>query len=73
LASTDKEAAIQRVPLALIGTVYRKVDASYQAIEIGDLLTTFPTIGHAMKAMIRYAAFGAVIGKTCYRKGMAVA
>jgi len=39
------------------------VDASYGAIEVGDLLTTSPTPGHAMKADDPMKAFGAVIGK----------
>ena len=33
------------------------------AIEIGDLLTTSPTPGHAMKADDPLKAFGTVIGK----------
>jgi hypothetical protein len=52
-----------RVPLALIGKVHCKVDASYSAIEAGDLLTTSSTLGHAMKATDPSRAFGAVIGK----------
>lgn len=52
-----------RVPLALIGKVYCKVDAQYAHVEIGDLLTTSPTPGHAMKATDSTKAFGAVIGK----------
>jgi hypothetical protein len=32
-------------------------------IEVGDLLTTSPTPGHAMKATDPVRAFGAVIGK----------
>jgi hypothetical protein len=36
--------------IALMGKVYCKVDASYSPIEIGDLLTTSATRGHAMKA-----------------------
>ena len=38
-----------RVPVALLGKVYCKVDAQFGAIEIGDLLTTSTTPGHAMK------------------------
>jgi hypothetical protein len=53
----------RRVPLALVGKVYCKVDAQYASIEIGDLLTTSPTSGHAMKASDAVKAFGAVIGK----------
>lgn len=52
-----------RVPVALVGKVYCKVDAQYAAIEVGDLLTTSPTLGHAMKADDPFKAFGSVIGK----------
>jgi hypothetical protein len=52
-----------RQPIALLGKVYCKVDATYAAIAVGDLLTTSPTAGHAMKADDRAQAFGAVIGK----------
>lgn len=52
-----------RVPLALMGKVYCKVDASYAPVEVGDLMTTSPTPGHAMKANDQIKAFGAVIGK----------
>jgi hypothetical protein len=52
-----------RLPVALIGKVYCKVDAQYGAIEVGDLLTTSPTAGHAMKADDPVKAFGAVQGK----------
>jgi hypothetical protein len=52
-----------RQPIALLGKVFCKVDASHGAIEIGDLLTTSPTLGHAMKAGDPLKAFGAVIGK----------
>lgn len=52
-----------RAPLAMVGKVYCKVDANYAPIEIGDLLTTSPTPGHAMKASDRSKAFGSVIGK----------
>ncbi len=52
-----------RKPIALLGKVFCKVDASYAPIEVGDLLTTAPTPGHAMKATDPMKAFGAVIGK----------
>ncbi|HEY9832619.1 MAG TPA: hypothetical protein V6D26_18690 [Stenomitos sp.] len=52
-----------RMPLALMGKVYCKVDAQYSPIEVGDLLTTSPTPGHAMKAADPLKAFGTVIGK----------
>jgi hypothetical protein len=53
----------KRLPIALNGKVYCRVDAQYSPIEIGDLLTTSPTTGHAMKADEPSKAFGAVIGK----------
>ncbi len=52
-----------RAPIALIGKAFCKVDAAYGAVEVGDLLTTSPTNGHAMKAVDPAQAFGAVIGK----------
>lgn len=54
---------LRRMPLALTGKVYCKVDATYASIEVGDLLTTSVTPGHAMKALDPLKAFGAVIGK----------
>jgi len=52
-----------RQPVALVGKVYCKVDAHYSPIEIGDLLTTSPSAGYAMKAEDPRRSFGAVIGK----------
>lgn len=52
-----------RRPIALMGKVYCLVDASESPIEVGDLLTTAATPGHAMKAVDPQKAFGAVIGK----------
>jgi hypothetical protein len=52
-----------RLPIALIGRVYCKVDADYGSVKIGDLLTTSNTPGHAMNALDPARAFGAVIGK----------
>jgi hypothetical protein len=51
------------LPLAMVGKVYCRVDAQYSSIEVGDLLTTSPTVGHAMRAVDPLKAFGAVIGK----------
>jgi hypothetical protein len=60
----DKQPAqSDRKPIALLGKVYCKVDAGYAAIEVGDLLTTSASPGHAMKASEPFKAFGAVIGK----------
>jgi hypothetical protein len=53
----------ERKPIALVGKAFCNVDASYGAIEVGDLLTTSPTPGHAMKAQDSQRAFGAVLGK----------
>lgn len=52
-----------RQPIALLGKVYCRVDADYAPIDVGDLLTTAPTPGHAMKATDAMKAFGAVLGK----------
>jgi hypothetical protein len=52
-----------RLPIALMGKVYCKVDARHSSIEIDDLLTTSSTKGYAMKAEDPMKAFGAVIGK----------
>jgi hypothetical protein len=52
-----------RLPIALFGKVFCKVDAQYGPVRIGDLLTTSPTPGHAMKAADPMNAFGSVIGK----------
>jgi hypothetical protein len=52
-----------RQPVALMGKVFCKVDAQFAAVEVGDLLTTSPTPGHAMKAVDPLKAFGTVIGK----------
>lgn len=53
----------KRQPVALLGKVYCKVDAQYASIEVGDLLTTSSTPGHAMKVGEPPQAFGTVIGK----------
>jgi hypothetical protein len=52
-----------RSPVALLGKVCCKATAEFGAIAVGDLLTTSPTTGHAMKASDPARAFGAVIGK----------
>ena len=50
-------------PVALSGRVFCQADASYGSITPGDLLTTSPTPGHAMRASDPDQAPGAVIGK----------
>lgn len=52
-----------RMPIALSGKVMCKIDASYGSISVGDLITTSPRKGYAMKASDPFQAFGAVIGK----------
>jgi len=52
-----------RVPVALLGKVYCKVDARCSPIDVGDFRTTSPTPGHAMKALDPMRAMGSVIGK----------
>jgi hypothetical protein len=60
----DKQDSQQRrLPVALLGKVFCKVDAQFGPIEVGDLLTTSPTAGHAMRVDDPLKAFGAVIGK----------
>jgi hypothetical protein len=58
-----RKSAEDRKSIALLGKVYCKVDASHAPIEVGDLLTTSDTPGHAMKATDPFRAFGSVIGK----------
>jgi hypothetical protein len=57
------EVARDAAPLAMIGKVYCKVDAGGEPIDVGDLLTTSDTPGHAMKAADGSKAFGSIIGK----------
>jgi hypothetical protein len=52
-----------RVPLALVGKVYCKVDASYSPVRVGDLLTTSATAGYAMRATDPLRSHGSVFGK----------
>jgi hypothetical protein len=52
-----------RMPIALMGRVFCKVDAECAPVAVGDLLTTSATPGHAMKAADPVRAFGSVIGK----------
>ncbi len=52
-----------RCLLAVVGRVFVRADAAHGAIGVGDLLTTSPTPGHAMRVADRSRALGAVIGK----------
>jgi len=51
------------VGIALVGTAFCMADADEARIEIGDLLTSAPACGHAMKAKDALKSTGAVIGK----------
>jgi hypothetical protein len=53
----------RRIPLALVGKVLCKVDATFGSISRGDMLTSSSTPGHAMKATDPLKSFGAVVGK----------
>ncbi len=59
----------QGVPLVIAGRTLCKVDASYGSIKPGDLLTTSPTPGYAMKASpivingVEFHRPGTIIGK----------
>ena len=63
LVLDKKQSSNGRNSISLIGKVYCKVDAQLSPVEVGDLLTTSSTAGHAMKAQDPSRAFGAVIGK----------
>jgi hypothetical protein len=53
----------ERVPVAVVGRAYCKADAAHGSIALGDLLTTSPTMGHAMRVSDPAAAVGAIMGK----------
>lgn len=60
----DKQpSSANRSPVALLGKVCCHATAEYGAIEVGDLLTTSPIPGCAMKASDPARSFGTVIGK----------
>ena len=63
----EGSAAEGDLPVALTGRVYAWADASYGAIEPGDLLTTSGTPGHAMKVTDHAKAQGAILGKAMSR------
>jgi hypothetical protein len=50
-------------PVALAGRVFCKVDGSFGAVKLGDLLTTSPNPGYAMVVSDPSKAQGAIIGK----------
>jgi hypothetical protein len=53
--------------VALAGRVYCNVDATEEAVEVGDLLTTSALAGHAMKVSDHIRAQGAILGKAMSR------
>ena len=60
----QQDAVLNSGPLvALSGRVYALADAAHGPIKPGDLLTTSPTPGHAMKATDTQKTPGAVLGK----------
>lgn len=58
-----KDSSSKRVPIAMLGKVCCSVDATYGAIQVGDLLTTSCTPGAAMRVANPAEAIGAIIGK----------
>lgn len=58
-----QDVSTRRLSISLVGKVFCKVDSRYAPIAVGDLLTSSPTPGHAMKAADPNRAFGAIIGK----------
>ena len=58
-----REGVPSRIPVAVAGTTFCKVDASSGPVDVGDLLTSSGNAGHAMRAADPLRAAGAVIGK----------
>jgi hypothetical protein len=56
-----------RIAVAVAGRAYCKADATHGPIELGDLLTSSTTRGHAMRVVDPAAASGAIIGKALGR------
>jgi hypothetical protein len=63
LDSGEQDAERARVPIALLGKAFCKVDADSGDVKTGDLLTTAERPGHAMKVTELASALGAVLGK----------
>jgi hypothetical protein len=59
----DRRKDVRRRAIALAGKVWCKVDADLGPIEVGDMLTSSTTPGHAMHALDPARGFGAIIGK----------
>ncbi len=60
-SEVEKSPAALQAPVVLYGIAMCKVDASYGSIQVGDLLTTSWTPGHAMR--VDNARTGALLGK----------
>jgi len=58
-----ESAAEGRVPISIMGKVSCRVDARYGSIRVGDLLTSSPTAGCAMKSSDPLQASGSILGK----------
>jgi hypothetical protein len=56
-----------RVTVSLVGKAYCAADAGFGPIDVGDLLTTSDTAGHAMRVDDSARAFGCVLGKALDR------
>jgi hypothetical protein len=54
---------INQAPISVLGKASCMADATYAPIEVGDMLTTSQTTGHAMKATDINKSFGSIIGK----------
>jgi len=61
------EGSEDHTPIAMSGRVWVHADATHEAIEPSDLLTTSDLPGHAMKASDPTRAHGTVIGKAMTR------
>ena len=52
-----------RLPISVVGKVTCRADARYGPIGVGDLLTSSPSTGAAMRVADPAVATGAIIGK----------
>jgi hypothetical protein len=59
----DKSGGANRRAVALVGKTYCRVDADGGPIRVGDLLTTSPKRGYAMRAADLQTSAGSIIGK----------
>jgi hypothetical protein len=59
----DRSTQVPAVAVSCLGKAYCKADATGAPIEVGDLLTSSPNPGYAMRAIDPQRAFGSVIGK----------